>query len=262
MSSMNSLEGRRAVVTGGGRGIGAAVARTLAKAGATVLLSARSAPQLQDVVEELRTEGGKALAFGCDVADPEQVAALFDHARQQMGGVDILVNNAGIALAAPLAKTSLDDWDRVFAVNVRGVYLCTQACLPGMIAQRWGRVINVASVAGKMGSTYISCYAASKHAVVGFTRAVAIEAAKSGVTVNAVCPGYVATAMTQATVGNIVAKTGRPADQAQAVLEGMSPQGRLFSAEEVAFQVRWLCDDLAGGVNGQSIVLDGGAFQA
>lgn len=261
MTSHRNLQGRRALVTGASRGIGAAIARTLAAAGAEVLVSARSAPLLQDLVEEIRSDGGQAIAFGCDVADIDQVQALAAHATQLLGGIDILVNNAGIATSATVARTTLEEWNRVMSVNATGVFLCTQAFLPGMVERRWGRVINIASVAGKVGAAYISAYSASKHAVIGFTRAVAVEVARTGVTVNAICPGYVATAMAEKAMATITGKTGRSAEEAEQMLAAMSPQQRIFRPEEVAFQVSWLCDELAAGINGQSIVLDGGAFQ-
>lgn len=261
MSELQPLAEKRALVTGASRGIGAAIARTLAEAGATVVLSARSAPLVDQLAEQLREEGRKAFAIGCDVADPDQVEELRRQVEAEIGGVDILVNNAGVASSAPLARTTLDEWNRIFAINVTGVFLCTKAFLPTMTTAGWGRVVNIASVAGKMGAPYISAYSASKHAVIGFTRSVALEVAKRGVTVNAVCPGYVDTAMVESSVDNIVAKTGQATRDARAILEKMSPQGRIFTAEEVAYQVLMLCDPRAGGINGQSIVLDGGGVQ-
>ncbi len=252
---------QRAVVTGGGRGIGAAVARALAAEGATVVVAARSRDQVDAVAAELRDAGHDAWGAVCDVTDPASVEALNASANEWMGGVDVLVNNAGIATSAPLKAITLEQWNRIFAVNVTGVFLCTQAMVPGMIERGWGRVVNVASVAGKAGAPYISAYAASKHAVVGFTRSIAAEVAAKGVTVNAVCPGYVETDMSVNTVERIVRKTGMSAEDARAQLEKVSPQGRLYTAEEVAYQVVCLCDPRAGGVNGQSLVLDGGWIQ-
>jgi NAD(P)-dependent dehydrogenase (short-subunit alcohol dehydrogenase family) len=261
MSNDKPLQGKRALVTGASRGIGAAVARLLAEAGASVVLTARSAAQIEDLAEELRHAGHAARAIGCDVADPEQIDELRRQSLAWLGGIDILVNNAGVASSAPLARTTLEEWNRLFAINATGVFLCTQAFLPAMTEAGWGRVVNIASVAGKIGAPYISAYAASKHAVIGFTRSIALEVAKRGVTVNAVCPGYVDTPMTAASVDNIVAKTGQAADSARAILEKQSPQGRLYTSEEVAYQVLMLCDPRAGGINGQSIVLDGGGVQ-
>lgn len=256
------LQGKRAVVTGGGRGIGAAVARLLADEGAAVVVSARSAGEIEELAAELRAAGREAFAVACDVADPAQIATLAAASHERLGGVDILVNNAGIAHSAPLKAVTLETWNRIFAVNVTGTFLCTQTFLPGMVERRWGRVVNVASIAARSGAAYISAYAASKHAVLGFTRSVAAEAAPFGVTVNAVCPGYVDTDMTRESVDRIVAKTGKSAEQAlQAILQ-TSPQRRLLTADEVAYQVLVLCDPRAGGVNGQALVLDGGSLLA
>ncbi len=256
------LEGKRAVITGGGRGIGADVARALATEGAIVVVSARSHDQIDAVAEELRGAGHRAEAVACDVTRSDDVERLARRSIELLGGVDILVNNAGIAAAAPLKAITLDDWNRILAVNATGTFLCTQAFLPGMLESGWGRVVNVASVAGKMGAPYISAYAASKHAVIGFTRSVAAEVAAKGVTVNAVCPGYVATDMTDQTVANITGKTRLTEEQAREHLDAMSPQQRIFDPEEVAYQVLALCDPRARGVNGQAVVLDGGTLQS
>jgi NAD(P)-dependent dehydrogenase (short-subunit alcohol dehydrogenase family) len=257
-----SLRDRGAVVTGGGRGIGAATARALAEAGAAVVVAARSTAQIESTAAALREAGHRAWAVPCDVTDPHQVEALRAAAEERLGRVDVLVNNAGVAHSAPLKSITLEQWNGLFAVNVTGTFLCTQAFLPGMAERRWGRVVNVASIAGKMGAPYISAYAATKHAVVGFTRAIAMEVAARGVTVNAVCPGYVDTEMTVESVARIVGKTGIAAEQAMEHIRRSSPQNRLFTAEEVAYLIASVCDPRAGGVNGQSLVLDGGAVQA
>ncbi len=256
------LAGKTAVVTGGGRGIGAAVCRALAEAGAAVVASARSTGEIEATAEALRQAGHRAWAVPCDVTDPAAVAALRDAALEHLGQVDILVNNAGIAASAPIARIRLEDWNRIMATNATGTFLCTQAFLPPMAERGWGRVVNVASVAGKQGAPYISAYAASKHAVVGFTRAIAAEVAAEGVTANAVCPGYVETDMAALAVARITEKTDLDPEKARASLERMSPQGRLFEPEEVAYQVVALCDPRAKGINGQTVVLDGGALQS
>jgi len=255
-----SLEGRGAVVTGGGRGIGAAVARSLAEAGARVVVAARSTSEIEAVATALRSGGVDAWALRVDVSEAESITALFDAAREHLGQIDILVNNAGIASAAPAVKLALAEWNRLIAVNATGTFLCTQAVLPGMLEREWGRVVNVASVAGLRGASYISGYAASKHAVLGFTRSVAAEVARRGVTVNAVCPGYVDTPMTEASIANIVAKTGTSEEQALEAILSTTPQRRLITSEEVASAVTFLCEDGARGINGQTIVLDGGAI--
>jgi 3-hydroxybutyrate dehydrogenase len=257
-----SLGGRIAVVTGGGSGIGAECARVLARAGVSVVVAARSVERLEGVVAEITDAGGTAVAIPCDVSSPESVARLADSAREALGPIDILVNSAGVATAMPLHRTTLDEWNRIMAVNATGVFLCTQAMAGGMVERGWGRVVNVASVAGLTGAKYISAYAASKHAVVGFTRSVAEELAPRGVTVNAVCPGYVDTPMTEASVERIVEKTGIDADRAMDAILATSPQGRLITVEECAGAVSYLCSDAARGITGQTIVIDGGALRA
>lgn len=257
-----SLDGHAAVVTGGSSGIGAECARTLARAGAAVVVGARSREALEGIVSEITSFGGRALAVPCDVTDPESVAGLAEAARDAFGTIDILVNNAGISTAMPLKRTTLEEWNRVMAVNATGVFLCTRALAEPMAETGWGRIVNVASVAGLHGGKYISAYAASKHAVVGFTRSVAEELAPRGVTVNAVCPGYVDTPMTERSVGRIVDKTGIDSDRALEAILATSPQGRLITVEECADAVLYLCGHGARGITGQTIVIDGGALRA
>ncbi len=256
------LEGRSAVVTGGGRGIGASVARALAAEGCAVLVAARTAGEVEAVSAELREMGAPAWATTCDVTDLESVDSLAHEAAERLGPVDVLVNNAGTASSALLQALELSEWRRLFEVNATGTYLCTRAFLPGMQERGWGRVVNVASVAGRTGGAYIAGYAAAKHAVVGFTRSVAAEAAPHGVTVNAVCPAYVRTDMTRKTIRRIVEKTGRSEREAlAAILEGM-PQGRLIEPEEVADAVIFLCSEGARGINGETLAIDGGELRA
>lgn len=257
-----TLAGRGAVVTGGGRGIGAAVARTLAAAGVRVVVAARSRAQVEGVAEGLRSAGHEAFALECDVSDPGAVERLAKGAVERLGTVDVLVNNAGRADSAPLARQTLEAWRDLFTVNVEGTFLVTRALLPGMLERRWGRVINVASVAGRAGAPYITAYAATKHAVVGFTRALAAEVAARGVTVNAVCPGYVDTGMTDESIGRIAAKSGMAEEEARRRIVAANPQGRMITVEEVAYVVAALCDERARGINGQAIGIDGGALPA
>ena len=256
------LAGKGAVVTGGGRGIGAAVARRLASAGARVIVAARSADQVTAVARDITAAGGAAWPRTCDVTDAASVAALADFAVKTLSHVDILVNNAGVAHSAPLHRITLEDWQRLFAVNVTGTLLCAQAFVPGMIERRWGRVVNIASVAGLSGAKYVAAYSASKHAVIGFTRCLADEVAAHGVTVNAVCPGYVDTEMTVESLNRIVEKTGISREQALEHILGRNPQHRLIAPDEVAHAVAMLCDEGARGINGQAIVIDGGAHLA
>lgn len=254
-----SLSGRGAVVTGAGRGIGAAVARSLAAHGASVVVCARTTSEIDAVAEKLRTAGHEAHAVPCDVSSESSVAAMAAEATRLLGTVDILVNNAGIALSNPVKRLPLEEWNRVLAVNATGTFLCSRAFLQGMLDRRWGRVINVASVAGLQGSQYIAAYTASKHAQVGFTRALAAEVAGQGITVNAICPGYVDTPMTEYSVSRIVEKTGVTRDEALERILALSPQHRLIRPEEIAHVAVMLCDEDAEGVNGETISIDGGA---
>ncbi len=254
------LKGKRAVITGAGRGIGAAIARELASEGVSVLLGARTREQVDEVAEEIRKAGGSAESARCDVTREEDVTDFAATAEEKLGPVDILVNNAGIADSAPVKSITMEAWNRLIAVNLTGVMICTKTFLPGMVDRKWGRVINIASIAGLSGAAYISAYAASKHAVMGFTRSVAAEVAKAGVTVNAVCPGYVQTSMTDDTVERIMEKTGLSREKALASIETMNPQGRIIEPGEISFVTRMLCDERAKGINGQGIVVDGGSI--
>lgn len=249
-----------AVVTGGGQGIGAAIATRLASAGAPLLVAGRTQSKLDAMVQRLRDAGHDAAwAVACDVTDPAGVQALARAAAAHLGEVKILINNAGGATSAPVQQTTLEDWQRMFAINATSTFLCTQAFLPGMLERGFGRIVNIASVAGLQGGRYISAYTAAKHAVVGFTKAVAAEVADRGVTVNAVCPGYVDTPMTADTVARVSARTGKPAAAALAAVLASSGQPRLVTPEEVAEVVVALCHEDGPPLNGQTLVLDGGA---
>ncbi len=256
------LAGRSAIVTGGGRGIGAAIAQALAVEGAAVCVCARTEPEIRNIASRLRADGAKVWALRCDVTDPGSVRRMVEAASDRLDAIDILVNNAGAASSAPLARITLDEWNRLFAVNATGTFLCTQAVVPGMVEREWGRVVNVASVAARTGARYVAAYTAAKHAVLGFTRAVAAEVAETGVTVNAVCPGYVDTEMTNETVDRIVRKTGMSRDDAISALLQTTPQSRLIEVDEVADSVLSLCRDDARTMNGQALVLDGGRLPA
>jgi NAD(P)-dependent dehydrogenase (short-subunit alcohol dehydrogenase family) len=246
-------------VTGGGRGIGAAIARRLAEAGASVIVAARSEHQVAAVAQEMADAGGRAWAVSCDVTDAASVSGLAQFAGNTVGQVDILINNAGAAHSAPLHRITLDDWNRLFAVNATGALLCAQAFVPAMIERGWGRVVNVASIAGLHGAKYIAAYSAAKHAVIGLTRSLAAEVAARGVTVNAVCPGYVDTGMTVESINRMVGRAGITRERAMEHILSVNPQGRLISPEEVAHAVVALCDHQARGINGQALVIDGGA---
>lgn len=251
------FSGSVAVVTGGGQGIGAAVARGLAAEGAAVVVTARSVDRIERVAGEIKKAGGKAWAVPCDVTDAASVHSLAQAAGRRAGMVDILVNNAGAAHSAPLAKTTLEDWNRVLAVNATGTFLCTQAFLPAMVLRKQGSVVNVASVAGLAGARYIAAYAAAKHAVIGLTRSVAAELDGSGVTCNAVCPGFVDTEMTKESVARVVGKTGKSPADALAAMLASAGQQRLIRVDEVAKAVLALCDLTGERPNGTAVTITG-----
>jgi 3-hydroxybutyrate dehydrogenase len=252
------LTGRHALVTGGGRGIGRATALALAKAGANVTLSARTRKEIEAAADEVRGLGVKALAVPADVGKPEDVKALFAAARQGLGPVDILVNGAGIAPSAPLPRTTDEMWSQVIAVNLSGVFYGMREALPEMTGRGWGRVVNIASIAGKSAMPYIAAYVASKHGVLGITKVAALEVALRGVTVNAVCPGYVDTPMTDGGIARMSEKTGRSPEEIRKHIEELSPQKRMVTSEEVAELVLYLCRDAARGITGQGLNVDGG----
>ena len=247
---MQSLDDRHALVTGGATGIGLAVTKSLVSAGARVTIASRNVERVTAVAAELTGVTGRSL----DVTDPESIDAVFDAA----GPVDILVNNAGIALAAPFDKTTPEQWSNVMAVNLTGVYLCTQAALKSMRERDSGRIINIASTAGLKGYAYISAYAASKHGVVGMTRSLALELAATGITANCICPGFVDTDIVAEAVANITSKTGRSKKEALAELVKHNPQKRLITPAEVADAVLWLCQNTSCSITGQAIVVAGG----
>lgn len=250
------LAGLHAVVTGAGRGIGSAVARTLALSGAAVTLLGRSRPDLEAVAGELAN-----VRTGCqvaDVSDVDAVRAALAAARAEWGPVGVLVNNAGQAQSASLGKTSDALWHSTLAVNLSGTFFCMRECLPDMVKAGFGRIVNIASTAGLVGYPYVSAYCASKHGVIGLTRAVALETARHPITVNAVCPGFTDTDVVRNAIANICAKTGRSETEALAELVSHNPQARLVTPQEVADTVLWLCLPGSQSVTGQSIAVAGG----
>jgi NAD(P)-dependent dehydrogenase (short-subunit alcohol dehydrogenase family) len=253
------LANRLAFITGGGRGIGRAIALAFGREGASVAVAARSIEQVEAVSKEVTDLGVKGLGLECDVQNTGLVNDAFEKFRAHFGrGPDIVVNNAGIAESELFVKSDEPMWERHLNTNLGGTFRCTHAALPEMIERGWGRVINIASIAGKTGAPYVSAYAASKHGVLGLTRSVALEVAAQGITVNAICPGYVDTEMTERGIENIVAKTGKSAADALKALKRMSPQNRMVTAEEVAALALLLASEEGRGINGQAINVDGG----
>jgi 3-hydroxybutyrate dehydrogenase len=272
-----ALQGRHAFITGGGRGIGLACARALLAQGASVTIAGRDADTLEQAAAALREEvaktgkpesdprgqtpgmqGPRVQVCVLDVTDEGAVHAAIVAAAQQLGPITVLLNNAGQAQPAPFAKTTSQHWQSMLDVNLTGAFHCTQAALPQMLEQGWGRIINIASTAGLKGYKYVSAYVAAKHGLVGLTKALALELATKNITVNAVCPGYTETDIVQDAIANIMQKTGRSEEQARAELAAGNPQQKLVQVEEVANAVAWLCQPASGAMTGQSIAVAGG----
>lgn len=264
MSNENShlLVGKRAVVTGAGRGIGRSIALALAQAGANVAVTARTPSEIEQLVAEIQAIGHQSLAVSCDVTDPEQVTNMATTLIEGLGGVDILVNNAGNAGSHKFLNHSDELWHRMLSINLTSVYYVTKAFVPILIEQRYGRIINIASIASRVGGSYIAAYTAAKHGVLGLTRALAVELMPYNITVNAICPGYVNTPMTDESVSNIVALTGMPESKARETLVNTSPQKRLIEPEEVAAITVFLAQDINRGITGQAINIDGGGLMS
>jgi NAD(P)-dependent dehydrogenase (short-subunit alcohol dehydrogenase family) len=251
------LAGKHALVTGGARGIGAAITRALLGHGARVTMLGRS-PEVKDSSVVAGGVPAELAYFQADVVEPDKLASAFAAARAGFGPIAILVNNAGQARSAPFLKTDSALWRSMMQVNVDGVFYCTQAALPQMLDAGWGRIINIASTAGLVGYSYVTAYCAAKHGVIGFTRALALEVATTGITVNSICPGFTETDMLKETLHNIVSKTGRTEAEARAELAARNPQKRMVQPEEVANAVLWLCLPGSEAVTGQAIAVAGG----
>ncbi|MBZ5503073.1 MAG: SDR family oxidoreductase [Acidobacteriia bacterium] len=252
------LQGKIGVVTGGGRGIGEAIALALAAEGCSVAVAGRTQAQLEKVSAQIQKLGRESLPVVCDICDPGSVAALFRAVHDRWGRLDILVNAAGESHSDLLARLSFETWQRMLAVNLTGTFLCSQEALRLMLPRKSGRIINIGSTAAKIGFRYAGAYAAAKHGVLGLTRSMALETATSGITVNAVCPGWVDTEMVGKAVQTISSKTKMTAEQARDMLAADSPQKRIFAPEEIAFATVWLACDESRGITGQAIDVSGG----
>jgi NAD(P)-dependent dehydrogenase (short-subunit alcohol dehydrogenase family) len=257
---MESIEGRVALVTGGGRGIGRSIALTLARAGAHVAVAARTVSEIEAVAAEIAALGRRTMFLPLDAADREQLARAPDQVARGLGRIEILVNNAGIHASGPVQRTEDLTWDAVLAVNLTAPFLLCRACLPAMIEARWGRIINVASIAGKMGIRYGAAYAAAKHGLIGFTRSLALEGARHGIIVNAICPSWTETQMLDDAVATVARATSRSLADARQVLLSSSPLGRAATADEVADAALFLAT--SGVVTGQAVNVDGGELMS
>jgi NAD(P)-dependent dehydrogenase (short-subunit alcohol dehydrogenase family) len=252
---VNSLAGRHALVTGSNRGIGAAIAMALSTDGAHVTLLVRN--RAAGVELQRRLPGASTLVIA-DVTLETEVRKACAQATAESGPVHLLVNNAGSVESAPFHRSDAALFQRMLSIHLFGPLFCTQELLPGMVRERYGRIVNIASTAGVSGASYVSAYSAAKHAVVGLTRSLAMEVATKGVTVNAVCPGYTATGLVNKSIEDIRTRTGRSAAEAEAALLAGNPLKRFIAPEEVATAVRWLCDEGAASVTGQTVIIDGG----
>lgn len=256
---MDELREKPVLITGASRGVGRSMALAFATQGYRVVLTGRNQASLNTVAEEIRSLGITALALACDVTRKDEVESLKEKIAKQLGAVEILVNNAGVAAAASFLEMDDRFWEDILKVNLDGTYHCCKAFLPGMIAAGWGRIINIASTVAKVAYSHTAAYTTSKHAVLGLTRALAIELARTGVTVNAICPGYVDTELTLHNARLMAEKTRKRPEDVLALFRGSSPQNRLIDPEEVADLALTLASKASDGITGQAINVDGGA---
>ena len=260
MFDTQPLKGQHALVTGGSRGIGAAISNDLARLGADISLLARNAETLNTQADHLKSEfGGKVAVASADMSKEADVQTAFAAVTGELGPVSILINNAGIAPSAPFHRMEMELWENTIGLNLTGVFLCCKEVFGSMRDAGYGRIVNIASTVGLTSYPYIAAYTASKHGVIGLTRAMAMEGARKGITVNAVCPGYTDTDLVSGAVDNIVGKTGMDAGDVKNELASHNPMGRLVTPEEVAETTAWLCLPSSASITGQSIVVAGGA---
>jgi len=256
---MSGSEGKIVLVTGASGGLGAALASAFAGERYRVVITARSREKLQAVADGIAQNGGQVLAIANDVTQRAQLKALAEEIRQRWGMVQILINNAGIARAASFSEMADSQWDDTLATNLTGAYNCCKAFLPGMIQAKWGRIISIASTTAKVGYSHVTAYTASKHGLLGLTRSLALETARQGITVNAICPGYLDDERTHENARAMAQKTGRSASDIEKVFAASAPQNRLIAPDEVASLALLLASEKLGGMTGQAVSVDGGA---
>ena len=258
-SPMSGLQDKVVLVTGGSGGLGRALGRAFARKGSRVVLTARSEEKLKTAAEEIAGEGDKVLALACDVTVKDKVVQLAESIRASWGKVDVLVNNAGVAKAAGFIEMPDDLWDDIIKTNLTGPYNCCKVFLPAMIEARWGRIINIGSTTSKVAYPHVSAYVSSKHGLLGLTRVLALETARLGITVNAICPGYLDDELTHANARQMAEKTGKSVEQILSMFASSAPQKRLIAPEEVAELALLMASDQLAGMTGQAVSIDGGA---
>ena len=256
---MTAVEQKIALITGGSGGLGRALARAFSGRGHPVVIIGRGRERLGPVAEEIARNGGQVLALPCDITRREQLKSLAERISAAMGAPQILINNAGIARAASFVEMRDELWDETLQTNLTGAYNCCKVFLPGMLKSGWGRIINIASTTAKVGYSHVSAYAASKHGLLGLTRTLALETARQGITVNAICPGYVDDERTRENARRMAEKTGKSVEEILRLFGSSAPQNRLIAPEEVASLALLMASDKLGGMTGQAINVDGGA---